>query len=222
MWGLITMSFSDVPKCTKMAQTTGKRCGQPAMRGRDVCRKHGGKTPRGWANPNTKHGRYSKDLPTRLAGKYKQALTDPELLSIRSDIALLDTRISELVASVDEDPVGNIWGQVRKAYNQINDAILTKDSGKIISAMHNLDTITQAGFADFQTWDEIRKLLQERARLVSAESKRLNDAQLTITAERAMLLITAIASVVMEHVTDNAIKAKITRDIDKLIAAPVQ
>ena len=43
---------------------------------------HGGTTPRGLALPQTRTGRFSKDLPTRLLANYQAAPADPEMLAL--------------------------------------------------------------------------------------------------------------------------------------------
>jgi len=68
------------------------------MHGRNVCRAHGGATPRGIASPHYKHGRWSKDVPTQLACRYEEARQDSELLSLRDEIALIDCQISTVLA----------------------------------------------------------------------------------------------------------------------------
>jgi len=48
-----------LPKCTATAKTTGKRCGNIAMRGKIVCYIHGGKSPGAYKGNQhaLKHGR---------------------------------------------------------------------------------------------------------------------------------------------------------------------
>lgn len=79
------------------------------------CRMHGGGNPKGFAHPNTVTGRYSKHLPTRAIAEFQQALHDPELLSLRNDIALIDVRLNELVREVgtDETPDKTTWSEIR-------------------------------------------------------------------------------------------------------------
>src|SRR4051812_27426822 len=72
--GRPNMSFADVQKCGARSRIGGS-CQQPGMaNGR--CRLHGGKTPSGVASPNLVHGRFSKDLPTRLLARFEEALSD--------------------------------------------------------------------------------------------------------------------------------------------------
>ena len=84
-------------QCTATSKRSGERCRKPAMKGRTVCRAHGGATPRGIASPHFRHGRWSKDLPAQLAVRYDEALSDPELLSLRDEVALVDAQISTVL-----------------------------------------------------------------------------------------------------------------------------
>src|SRR5579871_5515650 len=80
---------------------SGGSCRQWAMpNGR--CRMHGGKTPRGPALPQYKHGRYSKVLPADLAARYAEARTDQELVAFRDDIALVDARLADVLARLGQ------------------------------------------------------------------------------------------------------------------------
>src|SRR3954451_14863589 len=86
---------------------------------------HGGKVPRGRALPQTKHGRYSKDLPTRLLATYSAAQADTELLSLRDDVALLDARLADVLARVDTGESSALWldlGATLKAFQQASAA----------------------------------------------------------------------------------------------------
>ena len=213
--------FDGSRQCQATAKRSGERCQAPAMTDRDVCYHHGGSTPRGRASVHYKGKGYSRNLPTRLADQYEDAITNPELLSLRSDIALLDVRIGETIENIDTGPIGQLWGAVRKAYLAQQSAMVAQDAQETIKATQQLDILTKTGFMDYINWDEIRGLLQERARLVAAENKIMNDANLTVAAEKVMLLVAAIASVVMDNVADTKVRAKITRGIDVLISSGV-
>jgi len=98
-------------QCTARSKRSGQQCQKGATPGRIVCHMHGGKTPAGAASPQFKTGRYSKQLPVRLAARYQEAQADAELISLHDDVALLDTRLSELLEHLDTDP-GAIWADV--------------------------------------------------------------------------------------------------------------
>lgn len=48
-----------------------------------------------------KSGKFSDAVPERYLDDYERALADPNLLSLRDEIALLDARIIELLKRVD-------------------------------------------------------------------------------------------------------------------------
>ena len=80
----------------------GTPCRAAPVAGRNRCRLHGGATPRGGAiGPAFKHGRYSRDLPTRLAARYREIQADQELRSLRAEIALVATRIVDVLGQIE-------------------------------------------------------------------------------------------------------------------------
>ena len=57
------LNLRSLPRCEARAKSTGKRCGNPAMKGKRVCYIHGGRSPgapKGNKNAH-KHGRNSTD-----------------------------------------------------------------------------------------------------------------------------------------------------------------
>lgn len=145
-----------------------------AMHGRNVCYMHGGKSPRGLASPQTTHGRYSQDIPTRLAGRYLASQSDPDLLNLKSEISLVDARLAELLQQVQH----------------IDNPMI---------------------------WESIQPMIEQRRKLVESEAKRRVQMQDMISSERAILLISAIAQIVMRHVDDTATRAAISADIGALL-----
>lgn len=119
---------------------SGTPCRMSAMpNGR--CRVHGGMTPSGLAHPNTKTGRYSKDIPTRLAAGYQQALSDPDLLQLNDEIRLTDSLMSELLERFDPSSathrreLAELIEQRRR---------LVESEGKRLTAMQQMITIERA------------------------------------------------------------------------------
>ena len=89
-------------QCKATSKRSKERCQRQAMRGREVCYMHGGKTPRGVASPHFKGGRHSKSIPTRLAARYEEAREDPDILALGEEIALTDAQISDALARLYE------------------------------------------------------------------------------------------------------------------------
>ena len=103
-------------QCTAHSKRDGSPCRGKAVKGRTTCRMHGGTIPRGLALPQTTHGRYSKDLPARLAGRYREAQSDPELLALRDEVALVDARLGDVLGRVDSGESGALWKQLSNSW----------------------------------------------------------------------------------------------------------
>ena len=181
------------------------------------CRLHGGASLNGFDLPQTKDGRYSKYLPARLAGKYLEAQNDPELLNLAGEIGLVEARIAELLEGVDRDAVGRVWAKIRATYDDLDLAMKTGDSGGTIACMAELGKLTRTGNRDYYAWEEIDKLIEQRRKLVDSERKRRVDMQNMITADRAMLLVSAIVGVIRDNVADRKVLTRISNEIGKLI-----
>lgn len=108
-------------QCEATSKRSGKRCRKHAMRGRNVCMSHGGKTPRGAASPHFKTGRYSRSLPGHLLAAYEQALSDPRLLSLRHELALTDAMIANLLQQLDDDSPDSAYSGIFRQIGRLID-----------------------------------------------------------------------------------------------------
>lgn len=89
------------PTCGAKTRAGGKCQRRPNSTGR--CRLHGGASLRGVHSPTFKHGRRSKYIMggKRLQKAYEAALNDPELTSLKHELAALDAILVDLVANMD-------------------------------------------------------------------------------------------------------------------------
>lgn len=188
-------------------------CGRAAMlNGR--CHKHGGKSLGGVASPTFKSGRWSKFIPARLSERYSEAKDDPRLLELAEDIALLDARVADVLGRVDTGESGAIWQALQKAVADFRKATKKEDKDAAILYIFHL---IERGNDDYQAWQDVRGLLDQRRRLVESERKRLVESHQMISSERAMVLIAAIVDTVRRHVTDRGALAAISTDIGKIL-----
>lgn len=205
-------------RCTATSKTTGERCRNAAVTGYTVCRMHGAGSPthgRPGGRPIT-HGRYSKRLPDRLAARYRESQRDPRLLELRDEINLLDARLGELLDHLPTGESGLRWRQVQMAFDNMTAVIAGGDAELFRLALDRLSRAVRGGDHEYQVWQEICQVIEQRKRLVESERKRLVDMQQMITAEHAFGLMTSIAAIIREYVRDGATLAAISTKLRAL------
>ena len=137
------------------------------------CRMHGGATPRGPACGSFKTGRHSKSLPFRLAARYEEAMADETLLEQRSEIALLDVRIDEVVRAVDARRASVVWDDLCRLLDQRRK--LVESERRRMVEMHQMLTTEEAMTLLAAVVDSLRRHIVDRKVLaaVSADLTRL-------------------------------------------------
>lgn len=123
------MKVGDLMKTTCGAKTrSGGTCQKPPLRNRSRCKLHGGKAPvAGPTHPAYKHGRYSMaSIPKPLREFLEQTASDPELMSLRQEIMLVQSTIAASVQALGELPKDG--PAPIEQYRRISDLCLKKAS----------------------------------------------------------------------------------------------
>jgi hypothetical protein len=181
------------------------------------CNLHGGKSLSGIASPSLKHGKYSASIPTRLQGKYLESQSDPELLSMRQEVHLLDARLSDVLSRVDTGESGHIWSDLKAAAGELAQARRHGDTAGTAEALNTILDLIRSGHQDYAAWQDVRSLLEQRRRTVESERKRLQEMNQNITVEKAMLFVGAITGIIRAHVHDRDTLAAISNDLNGLL-----
>jgi len=207
-------------QCTAKAKGSGERCRNHALPGSTKCRMHGGSSLAGVASPRFKTGRYSRHLPTRLAARYAEALSDPELLGLRDEIALTQVRQVELLEQLDSGLSLARWRAAQSAYGDLMVAMHTRDSAGLQQAMIALEDAFGIRVTDDDAvWEREIELSEHRRRLVESEHRRLAAMQQMISAEQGMALIARLTDTVRKHVDDPSILAAIAAELRAIVNA---
>jgi len=185
------------------------------MKGKEVCYHHGGKSLVSIAQPQYKHGRYSKYMPQRMLERFEAGQKDTELLALRTEIAILDARTEDLLKRVDSGESGELWRQLREAQRRLHEARRIQDGEAIAAAVTEIDGFISRGMADYAIWNEITGNFEKRRRLTESEAKRLIAAQQTLSVEEAMLFLTVLTDSVRRNVTDRDALRAISEDISR-------
>jgi hypothetical protein len=200
---------------SKRSQERRKRW---AMPGREVCQMHGGRTLMGLAPPRRKTDRYSRSLPTRLAAEYERAAHDPEPLTLRHALAIVDVRINDLLGRVEVGGAGRLWRHARAAWQTMKRVQAEGRPLLQTRAARELDGLLEQAVGDDAAWHEIIQLIEQRRKLVEAETKRLVAMQQMMTTEEAMLWLGAVVAILKRHIADRETLQQISLDLSALVS----
>lgn len=190
-------------QCKAVSKSTGERCKQPAVEGYEVCRYHGGRTPRGAASVHFKHGRdvrMLKALPARMQRAYEDAIADPQLLDLNKSVALIDARLIDLLSRVDTGESGALWKDVGRAYRDLRQAINAQDDPGMFKAFAQLDGLINKGQTDHDAWDEVQRLLDQRRKHVESQQRILASSEKSIPAIDVVTMMGAILDIAQKAI----------------------
>ena len=215
-----------------------KRCGAKTRNGgtpckswgmsNGRCRLHGGKTPKGIASANWKHGRYSKYMPTGLLDRYEEGRADPELLALDDEIALVRSRLSVLLEKLDFAPdSGSTWVILRKDLELFESAQRlasslpegderTEKMREVSRLFEQLKLTIKRGAAEWAAWREIITLTDQVKRLTESEQKRRIAGEYILGLQDEMMLFDYTVKLINDIVSDPREKARISEGLHQL------
>jgi hypothetical protein len=202
-----------MPQCQAKAKSTGIQCNRSAVSGKRVCTVHGGLTPSGIASPNFKTGKYSKFLPDKLSARYEEALEDTELLTLKSEVALIDSRLTDILENIQSDDTRSLWIDLQSAWERYRNA---PNDERRNTELYNIEDLIEKGSKVYHQWNEIYVVLEQRRKLVESERKRYLEMNQVVTADRLMVLISALLGIIKEHVSDTRTLQAISTDFRRL------
>ena len=207
-----------MPKCTATSKRTGEPCGANATPGFEVCKWHGGKSLVGPANPAWKGGRYSKVVPSSLRASYEAALHDPELLSLREDMALFAARTGEELSRLEG--VGGpdaLADELRELRVAVVTAGLEGDNAALLATLAKIDAALDRSALEQQVWRELASLAETRRKLADTERKRLEALEASLSATEATALVHRLIGIIADRVQDRRVISEIASDFRVLL-----
>jgi hypothetical protein len=195
----------------------GEPCQRWTLAGRTRCGLHGGKSLTGTACPRYRSGRYSAYVPERLRARYEQAEGDAELLSLRSELALTDARLMDLLARVNTGESGQLWADLRRAHREFTGAKRGRDVARMHTTLAQMEQCIEGAVDDHRAWTEIGALIEQRRRLAESEAKRLASLHQMMTKEEALLMAHQVIDIMTRHVTDKQVLSAVIVDMQRLV-----
>lgn len=186
------------------------------------CKFHGGMSykNRGANAPKFKDGKYSKYMPKRLLESYQNCREDAEILSLNDDIALTESRVTDVLSRVDTAESGALWDELSKTAQDFKVARRANDTERVGQLLEDILKLIAKGKGDRENWREIGDLLERKRKLSESQLKLLTTKQEFISRQQAIQFVGAIVAVVKENVDDPAVKRKISAGIQSLMNLP--
>jgi hypothetical protein len=157
------------------------------------------------AHPNFKTGRRSKYLSSakgELAKAYRASLRqdDESLLSLREDVALLESRVGDLLKSLYSSAKAPPWGSVVDLLVDAEMALRSKDQAKFRQKFAKLGRVIRegaeaAGNRD-RVWESILLTLDQKSRTSGQEVRRQLASAEYINSQVALFIFTSILETV--------------------------
>lgn len=196
----------------------GQPCTHWAIRGRKVCRMHGGASPAPGPNhPAWKHGRYSTVVPRGIKNLYHMGRNDPNILEMLDELAILDARAAELLARVASGESEERWNQAREALRVVLSFQAQDDTENTVEAIGELSKIMFAA-NDYEPWRELQAIVDLRRKVANTERSRLVAAHQTVTVAQLLAFVASVSSIIVGRVTDPVLRSQIAEDIRRLIS----
>lgn len=164
--------------------------------------------------------RTRKHLPRRMMRAFAESIEDPNGLSLRNEVALVDARLVDVLGRVDTGESGEIWQGLKKDWEELEAARGAGENEKAAGILGRIGVAISRGQSDWAAWRDVRQLLQERKILVESERKRLVELNQMMTIEQALLLGGALLAAIKRHVTDTRTLDAISVEFDRLYAGP--
>jgi len=205
-----------VGRC-KLIKANGDRCKNPVRPGWKVCRSHGAgyrDKPGGLNNKQIVNGKYANHLPAKLLTAYEEFVEDPDIVSMRNEMALLDARIIELVDTIGTSTSEDAWFSVRRACGVLGKKdIYEEDVEEAVGLLGNALVYNDN---DDKVWKDLMNVIDNRRKLAETERRRIVDAQHTMTYEQANMIISYMMTSIRTHVEDPEILRAISEDMRRL------
>lgn len=193
-------------------------CPSIRTRSNGRCRLHSGNIPMGAKTHSFMFGKYSKAMPARLVERYQEALADPNLSALADEMALVESRLADLMNKADEGGAQAIFADIGEAFLSFKFANQDGDRAKQLEAVRRLEQLINKGKHEAGVWSEINKLIETKRKLSLAETQRLKTLDQFIPVDQANALMAALLNAVRAEVTDEDVLKNVASRFQEIIA----
>jgi len=188
-------------------------CQHDPLVGKLRCRQHGRRRDRRRDRPPGKRCSPSSEplytlseaLPENMGRRFQSILRDPELLSSRTELALMRLRELEVAERFSTGESGSAWAELQAAYAEIQTAFAAKDVEALGKGLSRVGKAIRSGNRREKTWRDMVGMAGIKAKLAETEIRSLQALQQIVTGEQIQLLTAALVLAVRKNVTDHQV-----------------
>lgn len=178
------------------------------------CPKHGGATQKGFNHPQVRAKLFLEKLPPNFGHLLKQALTDEDYISLRTEIGVNTVQIVRLLESFHSSngADGQTWKEIKALAERLEKLLfdtgvqtfITKMGGEghgitqMANIAEQLVLLVKRGANEHKLFKEINEATEYRRRLVETELKREQISRHNIPAEQALQMFKAFTNIVKD------------------------
>jgi hypothetical protein len=140
----------------------------------------------------------------RLQQSYEEASTNPQLLSVRHDLAACEALLVEAFGRLDSGESGQVWRDLRGALAAFEAAEARRDSDVIAVHLATIRTLIRRGHGESAVIADICQLWESRCKLTMTEQKTLTALHQMMTKEQLVYYMGAITDAIVRHVSAHA------------------
>lgn len=154
--------------------------------GRDRCRFHGGHTPRGIESVHYKGNGYARHVPGSLVESFNKLISDPKILDLSEEAALVQVRIMELLGKVSVGETVGRWEQIQELIFKLR---IETDEEEMSAIIDQMEAVTSLGQEDGEHWDEILDFIDQKRKITESTARVTKMRHDIITKAEAAVLV---------------------------------
>jgi len=159
-------------------------------------------------------------LPARLQASYEAAMSDPDLLSVRRDVAVLQAAIEDRWTQIQEAQSQPDWGDVFERFETFTANMKTWEWTRIEREAREISEMMTNRQSESQAFYEIRDIMNQRARFAKQEQDRLIELGQYMTSEQAIVFVSAVASMIRKYVPDKEEQRRFNDELMGMLRIP--
>lgn len=173
-----------------------RSCKNYALPGCSVCRMHGGK---GGRPPSQKY-----ILPSQIQRTYNRILQSGKMVDLSHEIAIIGSRIEQLMKLLDEFDSQINAQRARDAVEQMEGALLSGNRSTQFAALDQLRSALSPMEATNLIWHQLNDQIEIARKTILSQHKILHENRQMVTMEEVVELLVYFQRIVFRYITNPA------------------